>query len=101
MLSMIAVAAKSGLVLTTWVSSKSSDFAFASRDPRRSPKSDVSMAAPVANETVQDLIRSREPRRVEELRFVTADTRQRRSEERRVGKELLTGLWACTVNKYR
>src|SRR5689334_11666058 len=76
MLSMIAVAAKSGLVLTTCVSSKSPDFAFASRAARKSPKRDVSMTAPVANEAVRGLIRSSQSRRVEQLRSVTADTRQ-------------------------
>src|SRR6185295_4790573 len=82
MLSMIAVAAKSGLVLTTWVSSKSLDFAFASRAARKSPKRDVSMTSPVANETVQGLLRVRESRRVEQLRSVTADTRQQPADDR-------------------
>ena len=50
MLSMIAVAAKSWLPPTTSVSSKSDDLAFVSRVALKSPKSDVSMAAPGAGQ---------------------------------------------------
>src|SRR3982751_3200541 len=72
MLSMIAVAAKSWLLLTTWVSSNSDDFAFASRAARRSPKSDVSMAAPGAGQDGSGPDQPQQSRRLQPVHLLTA-----------------------------